>query len=137
MKLRTIFNSLLTEALKSSYRNVTHGTSSANAELIKKSGFRLPKRKALFFDSKGSSGNLAGVYGSEIIITVDLNPRKPIEMSEVKSRIFQEMKSKGIVHNEINTHNYLIKLGYDLIDNVNELIVLNPKIITVKNFAKI
>lgn len=133
IKLRSLLNELTSKI----YRNVTHGTSQSNAEIIKRSGFKLPKRKALFFDAKGSRGDLAGVYGSEIIITVDLNAKNIISMSDVRSKIFPEMKKQGQVHNELNTHNYLIKLGYDLIDNVNELIVLDPKIITIKSFAKI
>lgn len=119
------------------FRNVTHGTSAKNAESIKKNGFRLPKRGSLYFDAKGKKGNLASVYGSDIIITVDLNARNVIKMSDVRAKIFPEMKSNGIVHTEENTHKFLRQNGYDLIDNGNELVVLDPKIITIKGFEKI
>lgn len=115
------------------YKNVTHGTTKQSADSIKKSGFRLPDRGALFFDAKGQKGSLHQVYGSDATITCDLESNNPISMSDVRSKIFPEMKSKNIIHNEKNTHKYLRTKGYDLIDNTNELIVLDPKIIKIKN----
>lgn len=126
MKLRNLLNE------SKIYKDVTHGTTKQSAESIMKSGFKLPKRGALFFDANGQKGSLHQVYGSDATITVDLMPKKIIKMSDVRSKIFPEMKAKGIIHNEINTHKYLSGQGYDLIDNTNELIVLDPKIIKIK-----
>ena len=132
MNLKDIYFNILLESSKE-YKNVTHGTSKKNALQIQKQGFKLPPRKALFFDANGLSGNLHQVYGSDALIVADLFPRKPITMKLVKGIIFKEMIDSGELINEINVHDYLIRNGYDLIDNQRELIVLDPKIIKLKN----
>lgn len=119
------------------YRNVTHGTSMKNAKQIQKNGFELPSRNALFFDSKGVNGNLASIYGSDVIIAVDLFPENVISMKDVRSKIMPEMKEQNITMNEASVHKFLIVNGYDMIDNNNELIVLDPKIIKIKSIKSI
>lgn len=115
------------------YKNVTHGTTTSNAKSILKQGFRLPKRNALFFDAKGKRGNLASIYGSDVIITVDLFPNKIISMHDMRTIIIPEMKQKKLPISEALIHKYLIDQGYDLIDNRNEVIVLDPAIIKIKS----
>jgi hypothetical protein len=142
IKLKTLLKEVdwtksLKKVNKKEYKNVTHGTTREFTKQIKKQGFKRGNRGAIYFDAKGTGGDLAFVYGSDFIFYADVSPKKIIKMDDIRKVIIPKMEELDLKINEKNINNWLYKNGFDLIDNKNEIAVLNPKIIKINKVEKI
>lgn len=116
-------------------KNYRHGTTFKFAKNIKKYGFDLGERNAVYFAPANSP--LAEVYGSDIVFIVDIIYNNPISFLEIQKNIIPILKQQNKKINESSINKELIKMGYDIILNKNEVAVLNLKNIKIKDIQEI
>jgi hypothetical protein len=128
------YKKFFTESTKT-LKNYRHGTTFKFAKNIKKYGFDLGERNAVYFAPANSP--LAEVYGSDIVFIVDIIYTNPISILEIQKNIIPILKQQNKKINEPSINKELIKMGYDIILNKNEVAVLNLKNITIKDIQEI
>jgi hypothetical protein len=115
-------------------RNYKHGTSHKIAKEIKNKGFLLGARNGIYFAPP--KHDFSDIYGGGSVIVVDIIYNKSITIDDIRKNIVPLLRSKNKKVTEPFVNKELFKMGYDLVIGHNEVVVLNPKNIKIKDITK-